>query len=331
MRSRPWNNDKEKHLSRYQEIDLHRIRPISIARRKSKVQKLFLAKPVVPGSSFWDFWEGLPSILAGKDIKTLVEKIVFAIGKKKPVLWMCGAHVIKVGLSPVLIQLMKEGAVSGLAFNGAGVIHDVELAYFGHTSEEVDQNIQNGTFGMVKETAEMINSAVVEGFKQGLGFGEAIGKRILEDQAPYRDQSLFAEAYRLKIPATVHVALGTDIVHQHPSCDGKAIGELSLRDFRIFAHLVSQLHNGGVVLLFGSAVILPEVFLKALSVARNIHKKVTGFTTATFDMFSHYRPRRNVVERPTWKSGKGFSFIGHHEILLPLLALAIEETLDRKK
>ncbi len=318
-------------MSRYPEIDLHRIRTISIARRKSKIQKLHLAKPVVPSSSFWDFWESLPSILAGKNLKALVEKIVLAIEKKKPILWMCGAHVIKVGLSPILIQLMKKGAVSGLAFNGAGVIHDVELAYFGQTSEEVDQNIQNGTFGMAKETAEIVNSAVEEGAKQGLGFGEAIGKRILEDEAPYNDQSLFAQAYLLEIPATVHVALGTDIVHQHPSSDGKAIGELSLRDFRIFSHLVSQLHHGGVVLLFGSAVILPEVFLKALSVARNIHHKVTGFTTATFDMYSHYRPRRNVVERPTWKNGKGFSFIGHHEILLPLLALAIEESLHRKR
>lgn len=317
-------------MSRYQEIDFHRIRTIPIARRKSKIQKWLLAKPGRPGSSFWDFWNGLPSILAGKDLKELVERIVFAVDKKKPILWMCGAHVIKVGLNPVLIQLMKKGVVSGLAFNGAGVIHDVELAYFGHTSEEVDQNIQNGTFGMVKETAEMINSAVVEGFKQGLGFGEAIGKRIIEDQAAYKDQSLFGQAYQLGIPATVHVALGTDIIHQHPSSDGKAIGELSLRDFRIFAHSVSQLHNGGVVLLFGSAVILPEVFLKALAVARNIHKKVTGFTTATFDMYVHYRPRRNVVERPTLKSGKGFSFIGHHEILFPLLALAIEESLHRK-
>lgn len=318
-------------MSRYHEIDLHQIRTVSIARRKSKVQKLFLAKPVEPGASFWDFWDSLPSILAVKDLKTLVEKIVVATEKKKPILWMCGAHVIKVGLSPVLIQLMRKGVVSGLAFNGAGVIHDVELAYFGQTSEEVDKTIQNGTFGMVKETAEIINSAVSEGFKQGLGFGEAIGSRILEDHAPYKGQSLFAEAYRLGIPATVHVALGTDIVHQHPSSDGKAIGELSLRDFRIFAHLVSCLHNGGVVLLFGSAVVLPEVFLKALAVARNIHKKVTGFTTATFDMFSHYRPQRNMVERPTWKSGKGFSFFGHHEILLPLLALAIEEFLHRKK
>lgn len=317
-------------MSRYQEIDLHRIRTISIARRKSKIQKLLLAKPVESGASFWDFWNSLPSILAGKDLKELVEKIVVAIEKKKPILWMCGAHVIKVGLSPLLIRLMEKGAVSGLAFNGAGVIHDTELAYFGQTSEEVDETIQNGTFGMVKETAEIINSAVVQGAKQGLGFGEAIGKRILEDQAPYKDQSLFAQAYSFGIPATVHVALGTDIVHQHPSSDGKAIGELSLRDFRILAQLVSQLHNGGVVLLFGSAVILPEVFLKALAVARNIHPKVTGFTTATFDMFSHYRPRRNVVERPTWKSGKGFSFLGHHEILLPLLALAIEESLSRK-
>lgn len=317
-------------MSRYPEIDLRKTRTISIARRKSKVQKLLLAKPIEPGSSFWDFWNSLPSLLAGKELKALVEKIVSAMEKKKPVLWMCGAHVIKVGLSPVLIQLMKKGAVSGLAFNGAGVIHDVELAYFGHTSEEVDQTIQNGTFGMVKETAEIINSAVVEGMKQGLGFGEVIGKRILEDQASYREQSVFAQAYRFGIPATVHVALGTDIVHQHPSADGRAIGELSLRDFRIFAQLVSQLHHGGVVLLFGSAVILPEVFLKALSVARNIHKNVSGFTTATFDMYVHYRPRRNVVERPTWKSGKGFSFIGHHELLLPLLALAIEESLHRR-
>jgi hypothetical protein len=318
-------------MSKYTEIDIQRIKTFSIRKRKSKVLKEAFAGLMEPGASFKSFWDSLPSILAGKDLKELAGRIADAVHANKPILFMAGAHVVKVGLSPVIIQLMEKGMLSCIALNGAGAIHDAELAYFGQTSEEVADAIQNGRFGMAKETADLLNNAIQKGRKEALGLGEALGKQILSDDAPNVRLSLLAQAYRLDIPVTVHVALGTDVVHQHPSADGAAIGELSLRDFRIFADQVSRLNNGGVVLLFGSAVILPEVFLKALTVARNIRKRVGRFTTANFDMIRHYRPSVNVVERPTLNDGKGYHFTGHHEILLPLLAAAVLEIVDARK
>jgi len=314
-------------MSKYQEIDLSRVRTVSVRGRKSKVRKEDSAGCVEPGATFADFWKSLPSILAAGDLKVLVERIAAAVKSRKPVLLLAGAHVIKVGLSPVIVRLMEEGILKGIALNGAGAIHDAELAYFGHTSEDVSTALRDGRFGMAKETADLLNRTVAEGCGEKLGFGEAMGRRILADSPPNVRLSLLAQAYRLNIPVTVHVAPGTDIVHQHPSADGAAIGEASLRDFRIFAELVSRLHDGGVALLFGSAVILPEVFLKALTVARNIHKRVDHFTTANFDMIRQYRPTVNVVERPTLDGGTGYQFTGHHEILFPLLAAAVLETL----
>jgi hypothetical protein len=314
-------------MSRYREIDLKKVKTVSILRRKSKMRREQVAGCIGPGASFSDFWKSLPSILASGDLKDLAVRTAGAVRKGKPVLLLAGAHVIKVGLSPVIIRLMERGVLGGVALNGAGAIHDAELSYFGHTSEDVTAALSGGRFGMARETADLLNLTVRDGCRERLGFGEALGRRILSDSPPNAGLSILAQAYRLNVPVTVHAALGTDIVHQHPSADGAAIGEASLRDFRIFAELVSGLHRGGVVLLFGSAVILPEVFLKALTVARNVHGRVDHFTTASFDMIRQYRPRMNVVERPTREGGVGYQFTGHHEILFPLLAAALLEAL----
>jgi hypothetical protein len=260
-------------------------------------------------------------------LRTLVDRIASARQNNKPVMLMMGAHVIKVGLNPILVDLMHCEVIQGIAFNGACAIHDSELAYFGTTSEDVAEALKDGSFGMAGETASLLNETARRGSKEELGFGEVLGKRIIEDRPPYASLSILGEAFRLNIPVTVHVAVGTDIVHQHPSADGAAIGDVSHRDFKIWSNQVSRIGDGGVVLLFGSSVILPEVFLKALTVARNINGKIENFTTANFDMIRHYRPRVNVVERPTESKGSGYDFVGHHEIMIPLLAAAIKEKL----
>jgi len=317
-------------MSGYREIDMGKVRTTSVKNRKCKLNVEQLAKPVDQGDRFRVFWESLPSVLASRDLGELVHQVVRAVHSGKPILVMMGAHVIKVGLSPIIVDLLERGVVQGIALNGAGAIHDVELTYFGKTSEDVVSLLKDGTFGMATETAEILNCTVREGRGKGLGFGEALGKRIVEDKPGHFSLSILGQAYRLGVPVTVHVALGTDIVHQHPSADGAAIGEMSLRDFRIWTRSVSQIGNGGVVLLFGSSVVLPEVFLKALTVARNVVGEVRDFTTASFDMIRHYRPRVNVVERPTQDGGRGYTFVGHHEIMIPLLAAAIKEKLIEK-
>ena len=316
-------------MSQYEEVRLDNIRTLSIKDRKSKVDIGGLAMPFKTGGSFGDFWNGLPECLAASKLKELVGLTAEAVRLKKPVLVMMGAHVIKTGLSLVVVDLMERGIITGLALNGAGAIHDTELAYWGKTSEDVAATLGDGSFGMVKETADILNGTVREGVTAGLGFGEAIGKRIADENPPFAAQSILGRAYQTGVPVTVHVALGTDIVHQHPSADGAAIGETSLRDFRIFCRLVSDLGDGGVVLLFGSTVILPEVFLKALTVARNLKGEIGRFATANFDMNRHYRPIANVVERPNLANGKGMNFTGHHEIMIPLLAAALIEKLGQ--
>ena len=236
-----------------------------------------------------------------------------------------GAHVIKCGLSPLIIQLMEVGVIKCLALNGAGIIHDTEVSNWGITSEDVAEALNDGSFGMVKETAEFINSALEIGKKLKLGFGEAVGKKICESDAAYKQLSILSCGFKKKVPITVHVAIGTDILHQHPGTNGATIGELSHRDFKIFCSQVAKLTEGSVVINFGSAVVLPEVFLKALTVARNLGHNAHGFTTANFDMLRHYRPQVNVVQRPTQTGGKGFQFTGHHEIMIPLLVAGILE------
>ncbi len=318
-------------MTKYKEIDLQKVKTISIKNRRNKldIEIEHLAEPVSAGSSFRAFCKSLPSVLASRDLNELVQKIVYAIQNKKPVLIMMGAHVIKVGLSPIVIDFMKYNYFQGIALNGAGAIHDVEMAYFGKTSEDVGKTIKDGRFGMVRETAEIMNETICNAHENGLGFGEALGKRIVTDRPVNHGLSILGQAYQSEIPVTVHVALGTDIVHQHLSANGSAIGETSLHDFRIWTHLISQINEGGVVLLFGSAVILPEVFLKSLTVARNIHGDIKDFTTANFDMIRHYRPQENVIQRPVQNGGKGFAFVGHHEIMMPLLFASVKEKLAR--
>jgi hypothetical protein len=311
-------------MSRYPEINLTKVTLTSIANRQSKVQFEALAKPVDAGATFARWWDSLPQFLAVEDLKAVATGIATARQADKPVIVMMGAHVIKVGLSPVLIDLMQQGFITALAMNGAGIIHDTELALFGATSEDVTANIADGSFGMVKETGAFINGAIKAGAKAGLGLGEVLGKELVEKQAPHLEVSLLGQAYLLGIPVTVHVALGTDIIHQQPSADGAAIGETSLRDFCILAQHVTNLGGGGVLLNLGSAVILPEVFLKALTVARNLGHPVRNFITANFDMIQHYRPRVNVVNRPTLAGGSGYTITGHHEIMIPLLAMGIK-------
>ena len=318
-------------MSKYTRIDLNKIRTYSIRSRRSKAEIENFGKPLHPDSDISAFLQRLPRYLKAEDFKSLISLIVKARLKKKPIILMMGAHPIKCGLSPVLIDLMKEGFVTLLSTNGAGAIHDLEIALWGKTSEEVEKGIEDGSFGMARETGEIFNQISTFAYEMDLGLGEAVGRKILQLKAKFSRHSLLASAYRLNIPACVHVAFGTDIVHQHLSFDPASTGEATHVDFRVLAHEVSRLNNGGVVLHFGSAVILPEVFLKALSVARNIKGRPQNFTTANFDMIQHYRPNMNVVLRPTQTSGKGFSFTGHHEIMIPLLAWALKSTNKSKQ
>lgn len=318
-------------MSKYRRIDLKKLKTYSVRTRKSKAQVTGFGKPLKPKSDMREFLDNLPGYLKAKDFKALLEEIVSARRRKKPIILMLGAHPIKCGLSPILIDLMQNGFITALATNGAGAIHDLEIAFWGKTSEEVEKGIDDGSFGMAKETADMFNRLSAAAGQKDLGLGEAIGKGILEHKAKFRKLSLLASAYKMDIPACVHVAFGTDIVHQHPGFDPASTGKATYADFKILAEQVSKLNNGGVVLHFGSAAVLPEVFLKALSVARNIKGKVENFTTANFDMIQHYRPNVNVVLRPTQKSGKGFSFTGHHEIMIPLLAWALKSTTEKRR
>lgn len=316
-------------MSKHKQIDLSKVRGVSMKSRKSKVQVKDFARAVEPGDWFGHLQQALPNLLAGKDFREIIGSVLSAVRKGKPVIFMLGAHVIKCGLSAIIVDLMRREVVSAVAMNGAGAIHDVEIAVWGHTSEDVATSLADGSFGMTVETADLINGAVTNS-SADQGFGECLGQRLCQMNPPHEDHSILATGYRLSLPVTVHVALGTDVVHQHPSANGAAIGELSHRDFRIFAHCISQIGGGGVVLNFGSAVLLPELFLKSLSLAWNIRGKMRGFTTANFDMIRHYRPTMNLVERPALAGGRGFQIIGHHEIMIPLLAGAIRFGLAKK-
>jgi hypothetical protein len=275
--------------------------------------------------SFLSFYNSLPNILKAKELGSVVDAVVRAYRRKKAVIFMAGAHVIKCGLNPIVIELIKKKVISCICLNGAGIIHDFEVAFQGKTSEDVSENLKYGKFGMGKETAEFINDAVKEAVPEGLGLGNAVASKIITSNLRYKNLSLFYHAHKHKIPVCVYIAIGTDTIHQHPSFDAALTAEGSLRDFHLLVENVSQLNNGGVVLNFGSAVILPEVFLKALNLARNLGNQVKNFTTANFDMLYHYRPEQNVVLRPVVSGGKGYYIIGHHEIMLPLLAQAIVE------
>jgi hypothetical protein len=306
-------------VTRPREADLSRIRPQPVGDRESKVGIAEFARPVTP--EMGAILDALPDILAGRSLREAVAATARAAVGKRPVIAMVGGHVIKTGCAPLLIQLMEAGVVTGLAMNGAAAIHDFEIARFGRTSEDVEASLGAGSFGMAEETSRDMNGVTTRASAVGQGLGRALGDAL--DGAPHRALSLLARARDLEVSVTVHVALGTDILHQHASADGAAIGDTSLRDFRILAGMLEGF-RGGVALNVGSAVILPEVFLKAFSIAANLGADLTGITTVNFDFIRHYRPRVNVVERPTAGGrGKGIEITGHHEILMPLFTAGV--------
>lgn len=306
-------------------IDLKKVKTYSIKKRLSKVSISQFGRPGKKGMKFRQFSESLPDILAGQRLPRLVDFILAARAKDKPVILALGGHVVKCGTSPYLIELMKREVVTSMALNGAASIHDFETAFFGRTSEDVGSSLKTGRFGLAEETGRFMNEAINEGAEKEIGMGEALGKRIISGQAPYKEFSLLYQAWHLKLKATVHVSIGSDIIHQHPLAKGDSIGKTSFKDFILFTEEISRLGHGGVFINIGSAVVLPEVFLKALSISRNLGFKVGNFITANFDIIEHYRPRQNVLIRPTQESGESFSFIGHHEIMLPLLTQMILE------
>jgi hypothetical protein len=312
-------------FERYPPFDLQAVRTYPIASRQSKVEVDDFARPPRAGASFDDFFRALPDYLGARDLRLVVDRIAQARRRSRPVVLGMGAHVIKVGLSPIVIHLMERGFVTALAMNGAGVVHDFEIAYAGTTSEDVDASLGAGGFGMAEETGRLVNQAISEGVARGEGIGRAMGHFLHELKPPHVDLSLLATAYRLGRLATVHVAVGTDIVHMHPAASGADVGAGTHQDFRSFVSLVADLGDGGVYLNVGSAVLLPEVFLKAVTLVRNRGIELRDFTTVNMDFIQHYRPQTNVVRRPTAGTGTGLSLTGHHEILLPLIAFALEQ------
>jgi hypothetical protein len=313
-------------VSKIKPISLDNIKSYPLNERESKVSLENLGEPWKPDGKMSRWLKSLPKTLAANDLRNVADHMAQATRSGNMIILAMGAHVIKVGLTPVIIDLMERGIIDGLAMNGAGIIHDAELAMVGQTSEDVADQIKNGKFGMAEETGRILNEAITEGANQGDGLGKAIGARMVKEDFPYKHYSLAARAFELDIPLTVHVAIGTDIIHFHPSVDGAAIGKTSHLDFRIFSTLISRI-EGGVFINLGSAVIMPEVFLKALSLVRNLGFDVKHFTTVNMDFIRHYRPITNVVQRPTLEGGEGYSLVGHHEIMFPLLAAAVIERL----
>lgn len=315
-------------IYRYNLVDLSRLSTYSLSSRFSKVTVRDFARPLTDAEAKQAaaLLSSLPDMLAVQSLRAVTEAILQARAKNKAIIWGIGGHVIKTGLAPILIDLMKRGFISSIAMNGSGVIHDVEIALIGSTSEDVDDALGAGAFGMAEETGCFINEAINKGAADHLGLGESVGRALAEMHPPHAAYSLQHEAYRLKIPVTVHATIGTDIIHLHPQADGAAIGATSHCDFRLMTAIVSELDGGGVYLNIGSAVTLPEVFLKAVTVVRNLGHSLRDFTTANFDFIQHYRPQTNVVRRPVaGGAGKGYSITGHHELMIPLLAAAIIE------
>ncbi len=308
-------------------LDLSQLKTYPAGSRKSKVAFKTFARVCRKGVSFKEFYDSLPEILAAKEFRAVVDAMTAAARAHRTVLWMFGAHVVKVGLSPLLLELIRRKVITAIAMNGAGVIHDFELAFMGSTSEDVASALADGSFGMADETHRFINQAIKDGAQKGWGLGQSVGAMIMKRRLPYRRLSLLATCHELGIPATVHVAIGTDIIHQQSSADGAAIGQTSLADFRRLISTVATLSQGGVVGNLGSAVILPEVFLKAVSIARNLGHPVKDFTAFDFDMIRHYRPTENVLKRPTLMGGRAVHITGHHELMIPLLACAVMQQL----
>jgi hypothetical protein len=308
--------------SPYTEFDLSGVRTYPLASRRSKARAEDFARPVHAGASFAEWFDALPDILGGHDLRRVVSALKQARAGGAGIVWGIGAHVIKTGVSPVLIDLMERGYVSALAMNGAGIIHDFEIAMSGATSEDVDEALGPGRFGMAEETGRVLNDVIAGAATSGKGLGQAVAEYLGSSPSPHRKNSLAASCHRFGIPLTVHVAIGTDIIHMHSRASGAAIGETSLRDFRYFTSSVARL-AGGVYLNCGSAVVLPEVFLKAVALVRNQGLTLDGLTTVNIDFLRMYRAQTNVVSRPTAGTGTGISLIGHHEILIPLVAAAL--------
>jgi hypothetical protein len=310
-----------------QPIDLSRVTTYPIAGRRNKVSLARdFAGDITPGMSVSNLLAAMPNQLGSENLNAVIDAVVSAREKGRPVVIAIGGHVIKCGLQPVLKRLIEADIITAVAMNGSATVHDYEISLIGATSEDVGAVLHCGTFGMAEETGRDINRALKEGVADGIGYGEALGRFIVQNKPPHRAFSLLAACFEKGIPATVHVAVGTDIIHQHPDCDGAVLGQASFTDFRLFTSVVSTLGEGGVFINIGSAVIMPEVFLKALSIAQNMGFHVDGFTTANFDMTQHYRPLQNVVRRPTAGDSRGLTVTGHHEIMIPLLAAGI---LDR--
>lgn len=314
------------------EIDLARVKTVPIAVRPNKVRAEEFASAPGEDRSFSAFVKALPDALKAQDFRKVVDAVVRAATRKRAVIVMLGGHVVKTGIGPILIDLMKRGVITHLAMNGSAAIHDYEIARFGGTSEDVAAGLKDGSFGMAEETGRGLNEAFIAGQTHGWGMGESVARALESTPSlAHAEHSIVLAAHREWIPVTVHAALGAEIIHQHPAASGAAIGDTSHRDFRRLAASCEDLHQGGVVLNLGSAVIMPEVFLKALTVARNVSGgKPTDFTTADFDMQRHYRPTVNVVQRPVLAGGEGFAITGHHELMIPLLGWAVAEALDKR-
>jgi deoxyhypusine synthase len=311
----------------FEPIDLSRLQTYPLSERKSKVSSDDFAKTWVKGSCIHDFLDNLPNILAGRHINAVISSIVSAFEKKKTIVFAMGAHVIKTGLNPIIIDLMERGVVTAVAMNGACIIHDLEVAMTGKTSEDVAASIGNGSFGMAHETCSFLCNAIKKAGKDSTGLGYAVGQSINENKLRLMDKSILAAGFRLGIPVTVHVAIGTDIIHMHPEFDPKETGGATHRDFRTFASIIATI-EGGVYMNIGSAVILPEVFLKTVTLVRNLGHNLENFTSVNMDFIRHYRPMTNVVNRPTVKGGQGFNLVGHHEIMLPLIAAGVIEKIS---
>ena len=312
-------------MSKYNRFKPGKINDYSLRSRPSKVKLTDFASPVA-GNRFSDFMRSMPNILAVRELKDLVARLVEARRCNAGLVWGFGGHVIKVGLGPLLIDLMERNFCTAFATNGAGLIHDFEIALCGNTSEDVDRSLQDGSFGMARETGQFLNEIINRGAEQGQGIGEAVGQFLSQSsEVRHPKASLVASAYRRGIPICVHVAFGTDIIHNHPLANGSAVGTSTQIDFQILIAEVAKIDSGGAYLNIGSAVLLPEVFLKAVSILRNTGLELTDFTTANFDFLQHYRPLQNVVRRPVSGTGRGFALTGHHEIMIPLLAALLVE------
>jgi hypothetical protein len=316
-------------MSRYAQkpLDFTNLKTIGLAERGGKVKAADFSTPYQPGTGIAGLLDTLPHLLAADSFRAVVDALASARRNHRAILWGMGGHVIKCGLAPVLLDLMRRGYATGFALNGSASIHDFEIALAGHTSEDVEAVLPDGRFGAAEETGREMNRAIVEGDRDGIGMGEALGRGLDQRAGNARPEaSLLLNAYRANVPVTVHVAVGTDTPHTHPAAQGAAIGSATHSDFRLFCGMVTELNQGGIYLNVGSAVLLPEVFLKAVSAVRNLGHPLAGFVTANFDFLQHYRPRVNVVERPHAASGgKGYAITGHHELMIPLLAAALIE------